>query len=189
MRKLRILVDMDDTIEDLLHAWLGYLNERYGLQVEESEVRDWQFDLAYPSLSKRQVYSVLLEDDLWRRVVPLPQAVEYMRKLIDDGHEIYIVTSSNYQTLKTKMDEVLFRYFPFIDWSHVIVTSNKQMVRGDVLVDDAPHNLVGGEYMKILMNAPHNVEFNADEHGIIRVSAWAEVYNIISRFAQETRKE
>lgn len=180
---------MDDTIEDLLHAWLGYLNERYGLNVKEDEVCDWQFDLAYPSLSKKQVYEVLLEDELWRRVVPLPQAAEYMQRLLRDGHEIYIVTSSNYQTLKTKMEAVLFRYFPFIDWSHVVVANNKQMVRGDVLVDDAPHNLVGGAYRKILMNAPHNRGFDAAAHGIVRVGGWAEVYEIISRIARENREE
>ena len=154
---MRILVDMDDTIENLLHTWLGYLNERYGLHVTESEVHDWQLDLAYPSLSKSQVYGVLLEDELWQRVIPFPYAQEYMQKLLDDGHEIYVVTSSNYQTLKTKMERVLFRYFPFIDWNHVVITANKQMVIGDVLVDDAPHNHIGGNYLSILMDSPHNM--------------------------------
>ena len=35
-----------------------------------------------------------------------------------------------------KMDDLLFKYFPFLDWDHVIVTSKKQMIRGDVLIDD-----------------------------------------------------
>lgn len=185
---MRILVDMDDTIENLLHTWLGYLNERYGLHVTESEVHDWKLDIAYPSLSKSQVYSVLLEDELWQRVIPFPYAQEYMQKLLDDGHEIYIVTSSNYQTLKTKMERVLFKYFPFIDWNHVIITANKQMVMGDVLVDDAPHNHIGGSYLSILMDSPHNRSFDAEAHGIIRVYNWGEVYETISRYAQETER-
>lgn len=185
MKKLTILIDMDDTIEGLLCVWTEYLNERYGLAVTERDVCDWDLSLAYPSLTRRQVYEVLYEDALWERIKPLPEAPEYMQKLLDDGHDIYIVTSSNYPTLKTKMDKVLFKYFPFINWNHVIITSNKQMVKGDVLVDDGPHNLVGGDYLKIMMDAPHNRGFDGDRHGIRRVKAWADVYDIISRHANK----
>lgn len=174
---------MDDTIEDLLHAWLGYLNERYGLSVTKEDVHDWDLTLAYPSLTSKQVYEVLYEDELWRRITPLPGASEFMQQLLSDGHEIYIVTNSNYQTLKTKMEKVLFRYFPFIDWNHVIIAANKQMINGDVLVDDAPHNLAGGAYLPIMMSAPHNCGFNASGSGIHRVDNWAQVYEIISRYA------
>lgn len=184
MKKLTILIDMDDTIENLLCVWLAYLNERYGLQVSPDDVRDWDISLAYPSLTKAQVYAPLYEDELWRKVKPFPHAAEFLKKLIDDGNEVYIVTSSNYQTLRTKMDEVLFRYFPFVDWNHVIVTSNKQMIRGDVLVDDAPYNHIGGQYLKILMDSPHNHEFDAQSFGMIRVFSWIEVYDAIRQFAE-----
>lgn len=185
MKKLIILVDMDDTIENLLEVWVSYLNERYGLTVTVDDVRDWDISLAYPSLTRAQVYSVLYENAMWKRVEPLPDSQELLKKLKDDGHEIYIVTSSNYQTLHTKMDEVLFYYFPFIDWSHVIITSNKQMIRGDVLIDDAPHNHIGGEYFKILMDCPHNRTFDADGSGMIRVHSWKEIYEEIKRYAEK----
>ncbi len=184
MKKLTILVDMDDTIENLLSVWVAYLNERYGLRVKTDDVRDWDLSLAYPSLTSKQVYSPLYDDEMWRRIEPLPYAAELLEKLIDEGHEVYIVTSSNYQTLKTKMDEVLFKYFPFLDWNHVIVTNNKQMIRGDVLVDDAPHNHIGGQYLKILMDSPHNREFDAQRFGMVRVYSWLEVYDTIRRFAE-----
>lgn len=187
MKKLTILVDMDDTIEDLLHAWLGYLNNRYGLHVTDEDVHDWDLTIAYPSLTASQVYDVLYEDDMWRTVTPLPGASKYMQKLLDDGHEIYIVTNANYQTLRTKMCEILFRFFPFMDWRHVIIATNKQMIKGDVLVDDAPHNLVGGEYLKIMMDAPHNRNFDESQYGVQRVNAWADVYSIITNYANSER--
>lgn len=184
MKKLTILVDMDDTIENLMNVWVTYLNERYGLQVKPDDICDWDLSIAYPSLTNSQVYSPLYEDELWRRIEPFPNAAELLEKLIDEGHEVYIVTSSNYQTLKTKMDEVLFRYFPFMDWNHVIVTNKKQMIRGDVLVDDAPHNHIGGQYLRILMDAPHNRQFDAQKHGMIRVYSWLEVYDTIRQYAE-----
>ena len=30
MKKLTVLIDMDDTIEDLVGAWVKYLNTKYG---------------------------------------------------------------------------------------------------------------------------------------------------------------
>lgn len=75
-----------------------------------------------------------------------------------------------------------------IHWSNVIITSNKQMVRGDILIDDGLHNLVGGEYEKVLMTAPHNKDFSEEEHyGIRRVNNWDEAYNVVCEIAQEGR--
>ena len=37
MRRLRILVDMDDTIEHLLDAWIRCLNERHGTTVKYAD--------------------------------------------------------------------------------------------------------------------------------------------------------
>ena len=81
------------------------------------------------------------------------------------------------------MKGLLFRYFPFIDWDHVIISSRKQMIRGDVLVDDAPHNLEDFEGNRILMDAPHNRSCRAALKNILRVHGWQEVYDIILQHA------
>ena len=114
----------------------------------------------------------------------MPGANEALQKLIADGHEIYIVTASLYQTLPEKMDEVLFRYFPYISWDHVIVTHNKHLIHGDVLVDDGPHNLTGGSYRKILFEAPHNRNVDESSIGAKRARTWEEVYELISAMSE-----
>ena len=40
MKLLTILVDMDDTIEHLLKAWVEYLNERHGTTVKHEDITD-----------------------------------------------------------------------------------------------------------------------------------------------------
>lgn len=175
-----ILVDMDDVLENLTYAWITWLNEEYGTDVDPDAERNWEMEKSFPDLTPAQVYAPLYDADFWQTVSPVETAAETLERLIDDGNEIYIVTTSNYVTLKTKMEDVLFRYYPFLDWSNVIVASRKQMIRGDVLIDDAPHNLVGGEYEKILLDAPHNRGFNAEVHGISRAHSWSEVYDMIS---------
>lgn len=183
MAKLTILVDMDDTIENLLEEWVHVLNEQHGCRVLLDDIHSWDLTEAYPAISKEQVYAPLYSNALWRRVRPKWDAVEYLQKLIDDGHEIYIVTSSNYKTISTKTRAILGRYFPFISMDHVIVCSKKQMIHGDVMVDDGVHNLIGGDYFKILMTAAHNRDYDAESNGMHRVNNWKEAYAMITGYS------
>ena len=183
MRQLRILVDMDDTIEHLLLAWVNCLNERYGTAVRCDDIREWNISTAFPTLTKEQVYAPLVEDDFWKTVQPIDGAADVLKWAIGEGHEVYIVTTSSYHALKSKMENVLFRHFPFIAWEQVIITSNKQVIRGDILIDDAPHNLVNGSYVKVLMTAPHNRDYDAKRNHMIRVHTWDEVKGCIKKLS------
>ena len=181
---MTILVDMDDVLEQLVAGWVVYLNRKFGTSVRKEDVKDWNMAKAFPGLSYDEVYCPELDDDFWLEVDPMPGADETLRKLIAEGHEIYIVTATLYQTLRSKMENVLFKYFPYIDWDHVIITSNKQMIKGDVLVDDGPHNFMGGDYYKILFDANHNRNFDEKSVGAIRVMNWEEAYREIHRYAE-----
>lgn len=170
---------MDNTIEGLLDAWTEYLRKKHGVEVYSDDIMEWDMSKAYPTLTKSEVYAPLFEEEMWQNVRPFDDAVTYLQKLISDGHEVVLVTASHYDAVGMKMRNVLNRYFPFIPYDDVIITSKRQMVVGDVLVDDAPHNLIGGKYKGILFSAPHNRGFCAEKYGMHRASNWAEVYQII----------
>lgn len=177
--EMTILVDMDDTIEYLLVAWIHCLNKLYHKNVEYNDSVSWDVSEAYPDLTHEQVYSVLEIPGFWKTVKPIPGAAEALQHLMGAGHNIYIVTASSYESIAEKMKDLLFVYFPFLSWNQVIVTSNKQMIKGDILIDDGVHNLEGGDYIKILMTAPHNREYDAEANGMIRVHSWLDIERVI----------
>lgn len=179
MKQLTILIDMDDTIEGLLKGWVAWINNKYGTSVDWKSIRSWNVNPYFPNLTTEQLYEPFYLDSFWDWVEPLPYAQEMIKRIKDDGHKVYIVSASTYETLPAKMDRVLFRYFPYFTFDDVIIASNKQMIRGDVMIDDGVHNLVGGEYVKLLMDAPHNREFDEKQYGIRRVYDWGEIYDII----------
>lgn len=183
MKKFKILIDMDDTITHLLPAWVSELNKTHNLQVEHSDICDWDMRLFYPTLSLSQIYEPLFDDNFWDNIEPISGAQKSIKKLIDDGHEIYIVTATHYAIAKAKFEKVLFKYFPFVSTPHIITTTNKQMIKGDILIDDAPHNVIGGDYLGFLMNAPHNQGFDAESNGVIRVYNWEEIYKLINNLS------
>lgn len=83
------------------------------------------------------------------------------------------------------MQEVLFKYFPFISWNDVIIIAHKQLIKGDVLVDDGVHNLEGGDYAKILVDSPHNRGYDAEANGMIRLNNWDDIYHAICDIANK----
>lgn len=180
---MKILVDMDDVLEKLVKAWVECLNEKYSTQVRPEDISEWDIHVFFPQLTEEQVYEIPDTEGFWKRVQPIEGAAEALQSLIADGHEVYIATATMYQSMKDKMEYVLFKYFPFIKWDQVIVTSKKQMIKGDILIDDGPHNLEGGDYYKILFTAAHNRKFDEKSIGAVRVNNWKEALEEVRRFS------
>ena len=176
---MTILVDMDDTIEQLLKAWIDGVNRKFGRSASVDDVKSWNVAAVYPGLSWEDVYTVPLDPGFWRTVEPIPGAAEGLMKLMEDGHDVVIVTATFYESVPEKMGDLLFKYFPFLSWDQVIITSRKQLIKGDVLIDDGIHNLEGGDYAKILVTAPHNRDYDAEANGMIRVNNWDEILKAV----------
>lgn len=178
MNHLRILFDADDVADSLHEAWVGALNKKYGTMASVEDITDWDISVAFPTLTKQQIFSVLQEDELWANLTPIPGAQKYLKQLYDEGHELYMVTATDYRTCRVKIERIL-ELFPFLDASHIIIAHNKQMVMGDVLIDDGPHNLVNGPYFRILFDQPHNRGINEKKYGMYRAVGWEQVYQLI----------
>lgn len=187
-KDITILVDIDDTIENLLQAWICWLNAQYDQHVNWWEVNDWDISKFYPGLTKAQVFEPLHQETFWYRVLPKYDATVYLRRLFDEGFDIYLCTSTDYRNVKPKYEAIIKTYFPYIHWSKVIVASNKQMIKADYLIDDGPHNLIGGSYKKILFSAPHNMDFDAEGNDMYRVTNWYSIYWLIHDLEDEIPK-
>ena len=179
---ITVLVDIDDTIEYLSKAWVKALNNEYGTNVDYKKIRGWNISKYFPSLSEEQVFEPLHRDHFWLTVEPMQDAIMYLQKMIIDGFDVYLCTTTDYRNVKAKYEHVIKKHFPFICWDRVIITSSKQMIKADILVDDGEHNLEGGDYLKILFTAPHNKNCNANKQGFIRADNWSEVYKIIRNY-------
>lgn len=82
---LNILVDMDDTLEELLVAWVAWLNKTYQTTVNAHDITDWRVSKFFPMLTEEEVFAPLSIEAFWKTVTPEPQAQYYLNKLIEDG--------------------------------------------------------------------------------------------------------
>lgn len=182
-----ILVDMDDTIENLLDAWVSWLNKKYSLMVKRKDITDWNIDIFFPSLTSTQVFDVLFEPGFWKTVKPKKDAIKYLQKLHDEGFNIILCTASHYSTVKEKFEDALLPYFSFFDSNHIIITNQKTLLKANVLIDDGIHNLKKGNYKKILYTTTVNQSYDAEKHGMIRVHNWKEIYSIVESMYEEAK--
>lgn len=177
-----ILSDFDDVLENLCVTWVAALNNTYGTKVEYSDVTDWEIEKFFPSITRSQIFSPLSSEMFWKKVEPTEGAVKYTKKLMGEGHDFYIVTASPPLTIEYKYKHVFRKYFPFIPKENFILINSKQLLKGDVFIDDKPDNLIQSEVpIRILMSCPHNSSFDAKRHNIIRVDNWKEIYDLIKR--------
>ena len=180
-RDTTVLVDMDDTIEDLLPTWVEYLNRSYGYNVDIKDIDNWNIRLYFPTLTREQIYEPFNYKEFWSNVTPRQDAIHYLKKLYNEGYRIYICTASDYRTIRNKYEFIIKRYFSFITWDKMIITYNKQMICADYLIDDGIHNLENGNFIKVLMTAPHNKSYDASANGMFRADNWKEIYDFIHK--------
>lgn len=191
-----IAVDMDDVIENLLEAWLNWLNTTYKTSVRLNDVDDWELEKFYPALTKEQIYEPLSKEEFWTTVKPKQDAITYLKKLrTEECQDIYIVTNAKYDTVKFRMEHIIKKYFPFIEEDRVIICSKKQLIKCDIMIDDNIDNLTYANYWKFLFNAPHNQKLNLshyDDAKIKRFNNWKQIYETIKQmdwFYQATKTQ
>ena len=180
---MRILLDFDEVINQMVHHWVDTLNCVYGTSVNFENVNEWDMTKSFPNLTEDKLYNPLHLQSFWNGVKIEVGAKKGIQELLSQGHEIYIVTSAHPNTIKWKA-EWLQRELPEISWPHVIVANNKSLINGDILVDDGLHNLYKGDYIKILFDKPWNkmVDKSRMTDLIHRAYNWDDVVKLIGGF-------
>ena len=178
-------IDMDDVLTDLLTPWVAELNALSETKLSAADISLWEIEQLYPHISRQDVFDVLNKDSFWASVQPAEMADGFITALLAHGYDIRIVTSSHYKNIEAKMSR-FFELFPMLSWKQVVVTSHKQDIKLDILVDDAPHNLIGGDYRKVLMAKPHNARYDAEANGMYRARDLMDAFHHI-RFGRQNR--
>lgn len=81
---ITLLVDMDDTIENLLPAWAEWLNKKHGTSVNADDITGWDIQKFFPTLTKDEVYAPLFIP-WWNVITIRNKQLINADILVDDG--------------------------------------------------------------------------------------------------------
>lgn len=130
---MRILVDMDGILADLLERWLQVYNDDHGDTVTKDDITTWSVH-DHVKIGHR-VYDYLKLPRFFAELNPLPGAVVGFRQMQALGHEVLVCTASGGGTSASCKQDWCARHLG-INRRDVIVTHHKTIIEADVLIDD-----------------------------------------------------
>ena len=183
-----IMCDIDNTINDLTEKAVSLYNTRFGKDIKMSDITAYNF---YDCLSKEDadgLISLFKEKELWDSLKPLPHSQETLKKLIKQGHRIFLATATDPINFEWKCDW-LSRYFSFIPTDNIIRIMDKSLLKVDVMIDDHLSNLISNVCERVCLDYCWNESKSKDyAYDIKRAYGWGDIVDIINNIERKMKE-
>jgi 5'-nucleotidase len=173
-----LCIDMDSVIVDLMSEWYKKYNQDYNDNLTINRITTWRANEYVKEECGSKIYDYLNEEGLFLKLKPLPHSIEVINRLVEI-YEVLIVTASPSKIAYQEKEEWILKHLSAIPRENIIFTHRKELIKGDLLFDDAPHNLLSFESkggIAVAMDYPYNREVNCE-----RVSSWLEFENKVQK--------
>jgi 5'-nucleotidase len=173
---MRILVDQDGVLADWGKAYGESLDAIGDAAVNiprHHQQTTFNLNEGRTPAERAIIKQVMCETGFYDRLEPIPGSRTALREMVKEGHDVRIVTSpwvSNPTCASDKLNWVIRRYGNH--WGQrVILTTDKTLVRGDVLIDDKPEVKGAARplWKHVLFSQPYNLTVNKP-----RITEWSE---------------
>lgn len=183
-----ICFDIDNVMNNLTEKAIDLYNTRSGKNIQMSDITAYNF---YDCLSKEEadeIISLFKDKELWNSLKPLPHSQDTLKKLIKQGHRIFLATATDPINFEWKC-EWISRYFSFIPTDNIIRIMDKGLLKVDVMVDDHLSNLISNICERVCLDYPWNQDRVKDyAYDIKRAYSWNDIVNIINNIEKEMKK-
>ena len=169
--KKTILLDVDGVCGGCVEQAIDWLHRLHGITIP--------FDGFIQGNLDKHEHGALIRDffkdpEFFGTMPVLPGAADGVRHLVERGHDVIFLTSVTPEGVAARRAWLL-RHFPSVPGANYIPTSRKDLVHGDIILDDAMHNLaMSPAETKFLFSAPWNRSISPKyKHVAFRpVSSW-----------------
>ncbi len=175
---MRLVIDMDEVIVDFITPLINKYNELYLNNLTINDIKEWKLD---PDLIK--IYKNTPE--FFLSLPPLKDAIESL-EILKKEHEIIIATNpSNSGNIAQQKIVWIKQNLPeFID--NLCLLSRKDLLQGDIIIDDYINNVAFFNGYGIIVNKPWNTKFLEDNKKTFRANSWQEIIKIIEFLVDKT---
>ena len=84
-------------------------------------------------------------DGIFSEMDPMPGAIDGYNKLVKMGHDVYILSTAPWNNPSAWSDKLLWvkKYLGEVAYKRLILSHNKNLNKGDYLIDDRDKNAAG----------------------------------------------
>ena len=158
-----ILVDQDCVLADFelgfVEAWNASGKPTPAVPV--CDRRHFELEADYPDYPLEEVHAIYRAAGFYRNLKPIAGAVHAMRELLASGHDVRICTApASTPYCGIEKYEWTVEYFGQAFADRMILTKDKTLVRGQILIDDKPQitGCCDPEWTHVLYTQPYNLE-------------------------------
>lgn len=182
-----VVVDVDEVLNNLMTETIDKIGDKT-LSLEtfiKYEVEKCVTPDVYDKMEK-----LWADKSFWDNLIPVGGAVEAMRKLIQNGIEVFIMTACTPDIVEGR-SKWFAKYFPFIKQENIIYGYPKWLVSCDFMLEDRLETLLRTPVWthRVLMDKPWNRR-NSDHdvaRGIIRAKSITEAVDEIVKIVDDER--
>ena len=176
-----IAVDVDDVICNLQEVVIEIFNDKFGTHYTLENFTEYDIMNILPSndaIAMKELYGV---SGLYNIVKPMYGAQKVLEKLINLGHQVYLVTAAIPNTYGEKV-AFIKRFFPYIDESHIVCMKHKWMFKCDIMIEDNIQTLLAKPYYhRICFDRPWNRQISDWTYDIHRCNNWSEIMEVVNK--------
>lgn len=168
----RLIVDMDGVLADAWAQFLDYDERDTGRRKSVAELA------GIPEMEAfARAHEYVRTPGFFRTAPVIAGSREAMEEL-NQRYEVYVVSAAIEfpNSLREKV-EWMREHFPFVPWQRIVLCGSKQIVQGDIMVDDHFKNLDFFAGRTLLFTQPHNQTHENGRHE--RVNSWHEAARLL----------
>ncbi len=148
----RLLIDMDGVLSDIYGQFANYEYKDIGL-IQSS--KDLSGKLENEAFKNHDKY--VNSKNFFYTASPIKDSIDVVEKL-NSIYQIFIVSSATQFPLSlTEKMKWITKHFPFLNWKQIVLCGTKEIINGDIMIDDHFKNLDNFQGQTILFTQPHNI--------------------------------
>lgn len=187
---MRIVLDQDQVICDWVQRIIEWYNQDKGTCFTKDDIKSWNMTMNLGPHSEDFLRSAMRYPELYRDLDPIEGAMYGVKKLLNDGHDVLIATAVPKCAgiaYHGKL-EWLRRNMPYFPLKNFIAIHRKDLLEGDLLLDDGLHNIVPWNdrgRTAVVFDAPWNREepkYN-DPSKVYRIKHWNEFLKLVDELS------
>lgn len=190
-----VLIDMDNTLVDYDKEFGKRMKQRSAGKTSEDidailqTRQQFEVEKNFPADLQTLVKGVMNQQDFFHVLQPFPGAIKALREMDDAGLHVKLCTSPSlfqYES-SARCKYAWVRQWLGEDWmSRLVITRDKTVVRGRVLIDDKPvirGACVNPEWAHVVYTMPYNATIDDRP----RISDWSNWRSVLAPFFEQLR--